>query len=231
MSHELGSTTRRGLPEPCRASALRDRGALSIGSTRAQHVTVLLRDGPLRRNVRLLNSRVDREHSKPGTWVTLGECSIRAWTRCTNATFPQLILGGLENLDRHLFPAEHALQFLDPLLRRAEFARRHDILIRRDRRLSALLQQMFPSRDLRAGNPQLATQLGCGNVSTQHAFDLLAHSRGAATHNPVDRRDRRGDVAIVSTTSRRGAIVCIDFSNEPDAFAPLRNPIACDSTP
>jgi hypothetical protein len=70
--------------------------------------------------------------------MTLKGCSVRASTRRTNAAFFDLLLGGLEDLDRHLLAPEHPLQFADALLRRAELARRHDILVGRHRGLTAL---------------------------------------------------------------------------------------------
>ena len=81
-------------------------------------------------------------------------------------------MGGLKDLDHHLLPSERALQLTNARLGRAELARRHDVLIRRDRRLAALRQQMLPALDLPARHAQLATQLGCGDLPMQHPLDL-----------------------------------------------------------
>ena len=87
--------------------------------------------------------------------------------------FFHFLLGRLQDLDRHLFPPEGALQLADALLRRAQLTGRHDIGVGRDGRLTALRQRVLPPLDLRARHADLAAQLRRGAFATQDAFNLL----------------------------------------------------------
>jgi hypothetical protein len=65
---------------------------------------------------------------------------------------------GLEDLDLHRLPAERALELANSLLRLAQLERRHDVPVRRDRRLAAALDQLLPAPDDRRIDVELATE-------------------------------------------------------------------------
>ena len=84
-----------------------------------------------------------------------------------------LVLGGLEDLHLHRLPAQGALEFADPLLRRPQRAGRDHLLFRPHRHLPALRQQVRPALDQRPGDAQLATQLRRRDLTAQDALNLL----------------------------------------------------------
>jgi hypothetical protein len=103
--------------------------------------------------------------------------------------FFDLVPGGLEDLDLHRLLAQvlaqRALQLPNAELRGPEFARRHHVLIRRDRRPAPTIDQVLPSPDHRLVDPQLATQLSKGDLFPQDAGDLLPLELGSEEPPPV----------------------------------------------
>jgi hypothetical protein len=87
--------------------------------------------------------------------------------------FFHLVPGGLEDLHLHRLPTEGTLQLPNPLLRRAQFARRHDVLVRGDCRLGASGNELLPALEQGAADPELPAHFRERGLPPQDPAHLL----------------------------------------------------------